>query len=90
MFIIISQLIIQKIINKDFNFKDLKIFSFAVLSYSNQTFSMYIGLLVIYYLFKFHKININPRIITEIRTPIVLSILWLIKNFILFDFFCFH
>ena len=92
MFIIISQLIIQKIINKDFNFKDLKIFSYAVLFLIQiKLLGMYIGLLVIYYLFKFHKKNKYKilGIITEIRTPIVLSILWLIKNFILSGCFLF-
>tara|TARA_B000000532_G_scaffold244196_1_gene242963 strand:+ start:7437 stop:9107 length:1671 start_codon:yes stop_codon:yes gene_type:complete len=92
MFIIISQLFCQKIINKDYRYKDLKIFSFAVLFLIQiKLLGMYIGLFVIYYLFKFNKNNKIKilRLFNEIKVPIVLSIIWLSKNFILSGCFLF-
>ncbi len=85
-FIIISQLLIQKILNKDFQSKDLKLFGYSILFLVQiKLLGLYIGLLVIYYLYRF---NLNKKIsftyiFNETKFVIFLGSLWLFKNFIL-------
>ena len=85
-FIIISQLLIQKILNEDFQAKDLKLFGYSILFLVQiKLLGLYIGLLVIYYLFKFYekkKLSL-ANIFNETKFVIFLSSLWLLKNFFL-------
>lgn len=91
-FIIISQLIISKIQYASFSYRDIKLLSIAtVFLVQIKLLGLYIGLLIIYYLYLFHKntkLEIK-KLFAEIKISIGLFLIWIFKNFLISGCFLF-
>jgi len=85
-FILLSQIIIYKIISNEFTLSDLKLISiFSIFLFQIKLLGLYIGILLLFYLYKFMKVkNINfTSILKLIRPSLLLGFFWLFKNFLL-------
>jgi hypothetical protein len=91
-FIIISQLIISKIQNSSYFYRDIKLLSIATLFLVQiKLLGLYIGLLILYYLFLFNK-NTKLKVkkfFAEIKIAISLFLIWIFKNFLISGCFLF-
>jgi hypothetical protein len=91
-FIIISQLIISKIQNSAYLYRDIKLLSIAtVFLVQIKLLGLYIGLLILYYLYQFnknHKLEVK-KFFTEIKISISLFLIWIFKNFLISGCFLF-
>ena len=91
-FIIISQLIISKIQSSTYSYRDIKLLSIAtVFLLQIKLLGLYIGLLVIYYLYLFNrnsKLEIK-KFFAEIKISIALFMIWIFKNFLISGCFLF-
>ncbi len=91
-FVLLSQVIIDKILRKDYRVSDIKIFAyFSLFLIQIKLLGAYLGLLLIFYLFNYmqnSKISFI-KILTTSKVPIFISIFWFFKNFLLSGCFLF-
>ena len=91
-FIIISQLIISKIQHSFYSYRDIKLLSIAtVFLVQIKLLGLYIGLLIIYYLYQFNKntkLEIK-KLFSAIKISMALFLIWIFKNFLISGCFLF-
>lgn len=91
-FIVISQLILSKIQNSSYSYRDIKLLSVAtVFLIQIKLLGLYIGLLIIYYLIQFNKhtkLEIK-KFFDAIKISIALFFIWIFKNFLISGCFLF-
>jgi len=92
LFIILSQIIIDKILRNDYQLLDIKILAyFSLFLIQIKLLGAYLGLLLIFYLFQYKsnsKISIY-KIFNTSKIPLLLSVFWFFKNFLLSGCFLF-
>ena len=91
-FVLLSQVIIDKILRKDYYVSDIKIFAYSSLFLIQiKLLGAYLGLLLIFYLFTYmqnSKISLI-QFLNISKAPIFLSMFWIFKNFLLSGCFLF-